>query len=226
MAKKGTIVLDPGHGGSTKPDKWSKPNNATGKISGVLEKTMTLDLARLVRTEIQTQAAAAGHDITVVMTRDADVNPKLDERSAMAANAELFLSIHFNGLERNAPEKKTIRGVVPLVRWFEWIKENGVWMDSQTRLDADEKFAVSVQKAVFDAIKKYDSKTAMGAVQVDEWRVLKRDFLRWKALACLIEIEFIDLEEVDTLFNIGPNKDAVRNDVAKAIATVLIANLP
>lgn len=68
-----------------------------------------------------------------------------------------------------------------------------------------------MQKAVCDAIKKYDAKTATLAVLKKDWRVLERDYLRWKALACLIEVEFIDLEEVDELFNLGPNKDAVRN---------------
>jgi N-acetylmuramoyl-L-alanine amidase len=226
MGKKGTIVLDPGHGG-TKGAIHSTSNNAKGKESKVLEKTMTLDLGLLTRTQLQTQAAAGGHDVTLIMTRETDVNLGAYDRSGIATNADLFLSIHFNGLTRDTPAKKNTRGVRVYIRHFESIKdENGVELDSATRVSNDEAFARSVRDGVFAAIQQYDSKTVLGNIFKDDKGVLNREYLGWKARACLLEVEFIDLKEVDALFNTSPNKDLVREAVAKAIATALITNLP
>ena len=83
------IVLDPGHGG-TDP----------GKINerlGISEKTLTLDVARRAKRLLE----ADGH--RVVLTRDDDSFVALPQRAAAAraANADLFVSIHFNALPRD-----------------------------------------------------------------------------------------------------------------------------
>ena len=85
------IVIDPGHGGTAKVG-GSSPNNATSG-SGLLEKNLTLAVARHVRTSL----TARGHAVT--LTRTTDVNLGLAGRAqvAKAAGAAAFVSIHFNG---------------------------------------------------------------------------------------------------------------------------------
>lgn len=85
-----TIVIDPGHGGDA-PDGGSSPNNATGP-NGLLEKSLTLDLARRVQALLP--------DAQVILTRNSDANLSLTERAHIARDsaADLFLSIHLNGL--------------------------------------------------------------------------------------------------------------------------------
>ncbi len=86
------VVLDPGHGGSD-----------PGAIGQVVEKQVTLDVARRVRAELN----AAGID--VIMTRDSDAqlaaskNTDLAMRAALGTGvAQLFVSIHVNSMEANA----------------------------------------------------------------------------------------------------------------------------
>ncbi|MFV1994103.1 MAG: N-acetylmuramoyl-L-alanine amidase [Verrucomicrobiales bacterium] len=78
-----TVVLDPGHGGSDKGSNWS----------GVLEKTLTLDLAKRVRTILRSKG------VNAVLTRTTDKFVALEDRAAYSnrySNA-IFVSIHFNG---------------------------------------------------------------------------------------------------------------------------------
>ncbi len=85
------VVIDPGHGGSEKLG-GSSPSNAAGPC-GLLEKTVTLRVARAARTALR----AAG--VGVVLTRGRDVNLGLLARAIVAreARAAAFVSIHFNG---------------------------------------------------------------------------------------------------------------------------------
>ena len=78
-----TIMLDPGHGG--------KDNGAQGKK--FKEKDVALDVARKLR-DILT---ASGYK--VIMTRETDVFPTLEDRTnkCNAARPDLFISIHCNG---------------------------------------------------------------------------------------------------------------------------------
>ena len=87
------VVIDPGHGGSNP--------GGQNQITGLREKDVTLDLARLVRTRL----IAAGID--VVLTRDDDRTLTLRQRMlvANAINADLLLSIH-----TNASPTRTQRG--------------------------------------------------------------------------------------------------------------------
>src|SRR6266851_5442867 len=84
------VVLDPGHGGSTKVG-GSSPNNAVGP-NGLLEKDIALDLGHRV-------ANLLGNRATVLLTRGGDENRSLTDRAKVArdANADVFLSIHLNG---------------------------------------------------------------------------------------------------------------------------------
>lgn len=78
-----TIVIDPGHGGTE--------SGAVGP-SGVLEKELTLTLAR----DLEARLEQSG--IRVILTRNEDASLPLDSRTALANQnkADLFISIHLN----------------------------------------------------------------------------------------------------------------------------------
>lgn len=80
---RGTIMLDPGHGGSD--------SGALG-LYGLIEKHLTLDIADRVSELLQ----AAGY--SVLLTRTDDSTVQLSERSDMAnaSDIKLFASIHIN----------------------------------------------------------------------------------------------------------------------------------
>lgn len=77
-----TIILDPGHGGHDP--------GTTG--NGLLEKELTLDIARQVAVKL------SSYDAVVKLTRDDDSYLSLEARSNFAnnLNADYFLSIHIN----------------------------------------------------------------------------------------------------------------------------------
>jgi len=80
-----TIVIDPGHGGDDVGVRGPR---------GVEEKQVTLDVARRLRTMVETRLG-----LRVILTRDDDRGLGLDERAAVANNgkADLLLSLHVNG---------------------------------------------------------------------------------------------------------------------------------
>ncbi|MEW5982353.1 MAG: N-acetylmuramoyl-L-alanine amidase [Acidobacteriota bacterium] len=79
-----TIVIDPGHGGDE--------SGATGP-GGLLEKNVTLDVARRLRSLIEGRLG-----LRVLLTRDDDRLVPLDERASIANNnkADVFISVHAN----------------------------------------------------------------------------------------------------------------------------------
>lgn len=83
-----TIVIDPGHGGD---------ESGTQGPGGTLEKDVTLDVARRLRSLIEGRLG-----IRVLLTRDEDRFVPLDERTSIANNnkADLFVSIHANASPR------------------------------------------------------------------------------------------------------------------------------
>lgn len=84
-----TIAIDPGHGGKD-----------PGKISatGMREKTYALDVCTRLKAQLQARG------FNVVMTRSKDVFIDLEKRPAIAndADADLFISIHFNSAASKA----------------------------------------------------------------------------------------------------------------------------
>ena len=81
--QKKTIVLDPGHGGHDK--------GALGS-DGTFEKNVTLDLARMLATELK-------NTYRVILTRTDDYFLNIPSRTSMAnhVRADLFISIHTGG---------------------------------------------------------------------------------------------------------------------------------
>lgn len=210
---RGTVVIDPGHGGTFEVG-GSSWNNAIS-FSGVPEKSMTLQIALLVRDALQ--AAAGGHQLEVVLTRTKDENLGLEERANVARDhhADLFLSIHFNGFNKQA------RGVETLVRPVEAGNINHV---------EDVAFARRIQDHVFNAISALDPNTRDRGVKDQRLAVLRDAALgntpaSHRCRACLLEIEFIDVEAVDQLLNTNPGAPAARSAIATAIRDAIIEDL-
>src|SRR5262249_46286980 len=80
------IMLDPGHGG---------PSVGTGTPRGLLEKSLTLDIALRLRQIL------AARSFSVLLTREEDRPVDLADRAALAnrAGADVFVSIHLNWIE-------------------------------------------------------------------------------------------------------------------------------
>jgi len=78
------VVLDPGHGGSD-------PGVIAGKV---VEKDLTLALARMLKSELERRLTAH-----VILTRNDDRDLSADQRAEIAnhAHADLVLSLHFDG---------------------------------------------------------------------------------------------------------------------------------
>jgi N-acetylmuramoyl-L-alanine amidase len=208
---KGTVVIDPGHGGTGPKVGGSSSNNATSP-SGVLEKNITLRMAFLVRDAIAEAATLGNHDVKVILTRETDKNLGLDDRARVARTnkADVFLSIHCN-----ASEKHNARGVETL------ISPQAV----NANFAADKAFAQRIQTAVLGAIKAHDPKTRDRTVKEQSLGVLRDASLGSTTRGCLVELEFIDVKAVDMLLNIGPNATQVRSDIAKAIGGAIIDEL-
>jgi len=79
------IIIDPGHGGD---------NLGTTGPGGLIEKELTLDIARRLQEMLEKSA------FTVVMTRSEDAQLSLEERALIAneTQGDIFLSIHVNWL--------------------------------------------------------------------------------------------------------------------------------
>jgi N-acetylmuramoyl-L-alanine amidase len=213
----GVVVLDPGHGGTHKTG-GSSPNNATSS-SGVAEKAMTLELAKLVRKELNRISSARPHsNIEVHLTRAGDRNLGLTDRArvARAKAANVFVSIHYNGYDGR------VRGTETLIL----SAENGNMNPADDRALAER-----VQSGVFSALQNHDpSARNRGVKDNQRLGVLKDVHLQnprseLKTRACLLEVEFIDVESVDELLNTGQNAKTVRLDVARAMAQAIVEDL-
>jgi N-acetylmuramoyl-L-alanine amidase len=209
----GTIVIDPGHGG-TGSIGGSDGNHAVS-ASGVKEKDLTLIFANLVKTELQNAAASGGHTLNIIFTRTTDVNLSLANRAHVARenHADRFLSIHFNAFNG------VTRGVETYIRR----------PADNVNLLEDRRFARRIQNAVFDVIEGFDSRSNDRGVKEEKFGVLNDASLGnttgGHCRACLLEVEFLDVPDVDELLNTGPNAATVRQSIAQAIAKAIIKDL-
>ena len=80
---KGTVVLDPGHGGN---------DIGAQNAEGIQEKAVTLNLARMIADKIS-------DDFKVVLTRTDDYWVDIPDRTAVANNlkSDIFISLHAGG---------------------------------------------------------------------------------------------------------------------------------
>jgi N-acetylmuramoyl-L-alanine amidase len=156
------VVIDPGHGGSTKVG-GSSPNNATGP-NGLLEKELTLDLAQRVATFITSMGNAQ-----VILTRTTDTNLALVDRAKVAKdnNAAVFLSIHLNGWTNPDVDGTEV-----------WIAPNA---NSQSKA-----FATTLLNYLVAV-----TGVRNRGIQVKDFGVLQRDRHAPDTAACLAEIAFL-----------------------------------
>jgi N-acetylmuramoyl-L-alanine amidase len=218
------IVIDPGHGGIVKVD-GSSPNNATSP-SGELEKNWTLDIAKRTKAAALAKAVTLGKNIDVVLTRETDSNKGLTARANIAKNkgAKLFLSIHFNGFDKN------VRGVETLIHPINVNKEQ------------DRVFAQLIQDQVLAALHeidpstrslpKYDRKVKEQTLGVLNDVALGNTVASHPCSACLVEIEFMDVPAVEQLFRlmtpqVQPSEEGVKNrqKIADALSNALLAQV-
>ncbi len=217
LATLGTIVLDPGHGGTTVVG-GSKPNNATS-FSGVKEKKLTLDFCMILREALQKLAEQKNKQIKVVLTRTDDVNVGIAQRSQVAAThkADLFLALHFNGLD-----DQSVRGVET------FFKQNG-----NLNLADDKDFATKVNNSLFASLKSIDAQAKNRGVKPDSasgpgsLALLRDDRLGnlnrpKKCRACYVELEFITNKRVDELLISGPNASQNVHTVMGNLAITLV----
>jgi N-acetylmuramoyl-L-alanine amidase len=215
----GTIVLDPGHGGTQKVG-GSSPNNAIS-ATGVKEKKLTLDFCLILRDALQQAAAKKNKQIKVILTRTGDVNVGIKARAGVAAEnkANLFLCIHFNG-----SSDKTLRGVETFFR----AAENG-----NLNLADDKDFANAVNKSLFDSLKSIDATAKNRGVKPDtqsgpkELGVLNDTSLGNKnrpdkCRSCYVELEFISNPKVDNLLISGAEAAQNRGLVMGNLANTLV----
>jgi len=213
----GVVVLDPGHGGGSKIG-GSSANNATS-ASGVPEKTMTLELAKLVRKELnKISSGRPGSDIRVHLTRASDSNLGLADRAKVARSkgANVFVSIHYNGFDGR------VRGTETLIL----SGQNG-----NVNAADDRALAERLQSGVFSALKDHDQGARNRGVKDNQRLGVLRDVhlqnprANLETRACLVEVEFIDVDVVDKLLNTGPNAKTVLLDVARAMAEAIAEDL-
>jgi len=224
--EKRVIVLDPGHGGTANV-AGSSWNNAVS-FTKVLEKRLTLEYVQVLKShleseEIQQIFRGKGYcEVKVIMTRTTDVNVTARNRVKTATDnkADILMSLHFNGFNKSS------RGTETYYR----DPKNG----SQANAGEDKALAQAVNDAAFGAVSaidsgaknrgvKLDSQTGHKAVSVlrDPGKGLSGKICR----SCLLEVEFIDVQAVDTVLVSGPqatnNRSAIMRAVARALANQL-----
>jgi N-acetylmuramoyl-L-alanine amidase len=220
--QKRVIVIDPGHGGSENL-RGSSSNNATA-VSGALEKNLTLEFARILKTQLESadvQAIFTGKgycEVKIILTRDSDVNLTAVDRVAVATTnkADILMSIHFNGGDA------ATRGVETYYK-----ADANAGQSNETE---DRDLATAVNTALFTALRGLDSRARNRGVKPDTQTghgslgVLRDPGIGLSGAMCrsiLVEIEFITNVAVDTLLVSGPNATANRQTILLAVARAL-----
>lgn len=191
------IVLDPGHGGSAKVG-GSSPNNAISKPRGILEKTLTLDVARRAKALLQ----ASGH--AVYLTRNGDTNLGLADRAAVARTrkADVFLSIHFNG----------------------WPTPDVQGSEAFSHPDAPSRSA-RLARAVLDKVVVATGYKDRGAKQ-EKYGVLNPASHLALTAASLVELSFISVPAEDARLTDPAYLDRLADAAARGIEAYLAAEFP
>jgi len=185
------IAIDAGHGGAC-------DSGARG-FHGLLEKNVTLDLAKRVRTILN------GDGFQTLLTRDSDQAMSLQDRSDLACQlkADLFVSIHVNscgklggeasGVETfYLQEKKllppTRKGgfiFVNLEKDFDVI--NAIDNYHKNNINFSKKLASSIQNNLLGLLKNQNMPTANRGIKPAYFRVLFRNEIP----SVLVEVAFI-----------------------------------
>lgn len=202
------VVIDAGHGGAVNIG-GSDANHAVSP-TGVLEKDMTLDFARLVRDVLN----ASPRNIEVFMTRDADVNLSLAARANVGRDnaADVLVAIHMNGFD----------GVAHGTTIF--VRPNG---NNQVNHAEDVALATRIVNAVLvvNPISNRAQNLNDMVLGVLADTSLGNTAAHHKTRACLLEVDFIDVPRVDVTLNTGPDAAANRQAISNAIAEAIIEDI-
>ncbi|MDB6136374.1 MAG: hypothetical protein JWM59_4617 [Verrucomicrobiales bacterium] len=218
-----TIVIDPGHGGTTdtgsdKDRNRSSSNNATSATLGIKEKDVTLELSLLIAERIAASPEAQSGKVRAVLTRSTDVNLNFTERAATVAEAGAvcFVSIHFNS--HRSQRASGPRAVIQQAA-------------KNPHYKADHTFALALAKAVEKASKTFHPKTPAAFVHDDHelhkgrgsylFYQFNADEKTGRIPACHLEVEFLDNMELERPF-FADRKKEVFPAWAGAIAAELI----
>ncbi len=212
-----TVVIDAGHGGahdagSDAAHDKSTSNNATSVVHHLLEKDLTLQLARLIAARVN-----ADGSVHAVLTRDADVNLDFARRAAVAAevHAVCWVSIHFNSDEsHHASGPRAIIGRA----------------SNNPNFEADKAFGLALAGAVEGVSKTYRPQTP-GATWHDDHELhgqwgsylfyqLRRQPTTRTIPACHLEVEFLDNPGLEQTFFVD-RRDEIFAGWADAIAREL-----
>jgi N-acetylmuramoyl-L-alanine amidase len=163
VAMRVYTVIDPGHGGNT-PAGHSTPIGVAGP-NGLLEKNVTLQIARHVAGRLGSRAA---------LTRTGDVNVSLGERgrTAQRLGAHSFVSIHANGGGHANGYGRGARGVETWVH--PGAGQNAIALAEEVR-------AALVRPDVPD-----------GGLHRGDLAVLHPSMHSPDSAACLVEVDYLD----------------------------------
>jgi N-acetylmuramoyl-L-alanine amidase len=208
------VVLDPGHGGE---------HLGTESASGLLEKTVTLDLAQRARRMLVEQG------FEVVLTRVGDDTLSLKQRATTAnqQRGDIFVSIHLNSLEpasargietfylgpSEQPGHDAVAATENQHSGYSLADMrtllDGIYVDA--RRDESKRLAQSVQAAIVQRLRKTDPAMADRGVKTAPFVVL----VATEMPAILAEVSC--LSNADEAGRLG--KDDYRRTIAEALVT-------
>ncbi|MEA2561097.1 MAG: hypothetical protein QOH06_2601 [Acidobacteriota bacterium] len=206
----GVVVIDPGHGGSK--------NHAEGPLSHTKEK----DLALILGLRLRDALLANPRFVRATLTRDCDIDIDIENRALQARcrGADVLLSIHFNGGANGT------RGTATFVR-----------ADSNGNVNRNEDVALArrVQDAVVATLPGGRNTRDNGIFDDTQSKPKSLGVLNDKTFgntrefhpvrSCLVEVDFLSTDAVDTMFNRAANKETLRTNVANAMAGAIVADL-
>jgi len=167
------VVIDPGHGGS---DPGAEGPN------GLLEKHLTLDIARRVRLFL-----SEVDDIEVVLTRERDrgLSRESRVRRVRASEADLFVSLHFNHLPQSeitlvesfyagAENIAESRALQRAEAASGHVHRTAAESDDISFVRGSKRFATFAQRRVFDEVGRGNASALDAGVKTDTLFVLTR----------------------------------------------------
>jgi hypothetical protein len=221
-----TVIIDPGHGGTTDAGSdaaktKSTNNNATSATLRLKEKDLALTLSKLIAERINSSEAAAHGKIKAVLTREDDSNIDFAKRAGVAAqaNGNCYVAIHFN-----SDDSQRVSGPRAVIQQH----------SRNPNYDADERFARALAKAVEKVSKTFRPQTPAASVHDDHelhngwgsylFHQLSLNPKTKLIPSCHLEVEFLDNRDLEHLFFVD-RKEEIFAAWASAIANELIRQM-
>lgn len=169
-----TILLDPGHGGA---------DPGATSAGGLKEKAVTLDIARHMKKHLEN----AGYKVLLTRSTDKAVSLKARAAMAKAVKADLFVSIHCNGVRGNTTAKG-VETFVLSIPGFNSTNDPAGFQPSRVRYPGNQFDGANV------ALGYSLHKAMVGENQVEDRGLRRARFLVLKEVACpsaLVECGFL-----------------------------------